>query len=524
MPRYLYYVLLAALCAVLFFWRLGGVPLTGLDEGLYAECSREMTATGNYLVPQCNGETFFDKPPLCYWLQAGSMHAFGVNSFAARLPSAIAGALLVALTVFIGTRLSGRSAGVASGFVLASCILTTGLARMAIMDQLFALTITAALGFFILTYLGLISRHGYVWFWAAVGLSVLVKGPAGAVLIGATIFAFIAIRHRWGVVKEAVPVLGIIIFLAIAVPWYVLVQNETGGAFLREFIIHQNIQRAMGEDFHHNLPFYFYIPIFIMGFFPWSVFVPLGWMARVRLRPSDKLQEGFLFIAVWMATIFIVFSSARSKLPSYIYPMFPASAVLVGAMWSACIKSGKLVSLRRYAWVALAIAVLIAAAIQIGQQYLRKPIPGLSTVLLLMGASLVVSSTIAVIMLFRGHGKAAFAALCAGTAGFLIVAFKLGLPIAAQTIYNPVAAMGQDISASASKCDAAYAFDLTHPQPALAFYAQRPVPKVLSKHNLSEILDRPGKCLLVVQDNTKQGIPQGGKLIASHGKLLLYEF
>lgn len=490
------------------------MPLTGLDEGLYAECSREMAATGNYLVPQCNGVTFFDKPPLCYWLQTGSIHLFGVNSFAARFPSAIAAALLVALTVFIGTRLAGKSAGIASGFVLASCMLATGLARMAIMDQLFALTITAALGFFILAYLGLISRRGYVLFWAAIGLSVLVKGPAGAVLIGATVLVFLAIRRRWSVVREAVPLPGILVFLAIAIPWYALVQHATDGAFLREFIIHQNIQRAMGKDFHHNFALYFYIFIFLLGFFPWSLFVPLSWIIKVKLRPSDKTQEGFLFIAVWMAAIFLIFSFVKSKLPGYIYPMFPASAVLVGATWSWCIEHGKLISLRRCAWVGFIIAALFATALQVGQRFLKEPIPGLSTVLWLMGISLAVGSALAVVLLYMNRGKAAFAALCAGTSGFLMVAFTMGLPTAAKTMSNPVAAMGRDIYANASRDSATYAFGLTHPQPALAFYAQRPVPQVKSDDSLPKLINRPGRCLLVTQDNTKQSLPGSGRLIA----------
>ena len=124
------YLLLATACFVMFFWKLGATPITGLDEGLYAECSREMVSSGNYIVPMQNGEYFFDKPPLIYWLQCAGIHLFGINSFAVRLPSAVSALILVGLVLCFGSKLFGKRAGFNSAFVLKSSMLVVGMAQI----------------------------------------------------------------------------------------------------------------------------------------------------------------------------------------------------------------------------------------------------------------------------------------------------------------------------------------------------------------------------------------------------------
>jgi len=515
------YLLLAVVCGMLFFWRLGATPLMGLDEGLYAECSREMLAGGDYVVPTCNGEQFFDKPPVAYWLQAASMRVFGVNSFAARLPSAIEELLLVGLVVLLGTRLFSRRAALMAGFAFASSILAAALARMAILDAAFTLAITASLGAFLLAYLGLWPRWSYLVFWSAMGLSVMVKGPAGAVLILATVIAFLLIRGRFfASLRMTWPAVGILVFLAVALPWYALVQHRTGGQFAGEFLIHQNLQRALGQDFEHNMPFYFYLPVFAVGFFPWSVFVPAG-LFLTRKPESQKTGKGeyeaSVFLAVWVGVVFVVFSILRSKLPAYIFPIYPPAALLVGLLWTRAMEAGEHASLRRGAFASLLIACAIGGAMTVIPSRLHEPIPGLSSALLPMGLSLLAGCAGGYVLLVLKRPMPAFVALACGMAGFVASAVSLGLPIAARTNAAPAMNIARVIARYEKP---AFAFRLSPPMPQFGFYAGRPVVRV----DNSSSLPSATAFLVVAQEDRREELPPGGKVEAHIGPYLLLSF
>lgn len=524
MRRVAPYLLLAALCGVLFFWRIGATPLMGLDEGLYAETSREMLASGDYVVPTCNGHVFFEKPPLGYWLQSASMHQFGVNSFAVRLPSAIEEMLLVALTVFLGTRLFGRRAGLLAGFALATCLLSVGLARMAILDAAFALCITASLGAFLLAYLKIAPRWTYLLFWAAMGLSTLVKGPAGPFVILVIAGLFLLLRRDLRATPKTLPLIGIPLALAIALPWYVLVDQRTGGGFIREFIIHQNFQRALGKDFQHNMPFWAYLPIWLVGFFPWSAFLPaaIGKTRNHVTTESQKEEEpSRAFLLVWIGVIFVLFSIFRSKLPAYIYPVYPASALLVGALWSRALDGDRLRSLKRGAIAAAIVACVIGAAMILAPPRLQEPIPGLQAALLPMGICLFVGCAACWIMLACRKPAAAFVGLFLGMSGFLLSAVRLGLPIAARTNAQPIAKIALQI---ASRPEPAYTYNFSPPQPEAGFYAGRPVPRLDNLEELSQALAKHRDCLVVVQPGRDSGLPPGAKLEAQSGPYQLLRY
>ncbi len=505
------YILLGAFCVLLFFWQLGTVPLIGFDEGCYAECSREMLASGNYVVPTCNGEPFFDKPPITYWLQAASMRAFGVNSFAARLPSAVESLALIALTVFLGTRLFSRRTGLMAGFALATSTLATGLARLAIIDALFGLTITASLGAFALAYLGLAKRQFYLAFWAALGLSIMVKGPAGAVLILGTIFVFLLMRRDLGAVRRMMPLGGIALCAAIALPWYAVVNSCTNGAFLNEFIIHQNFQRALGKDFSHNAPFYYYLPVMLAGFFPWSAFLPAACYSQKSARKTEEMAR--VFLVVWIGTIFVVFSALKSKLPGYIFPIYPAAALIVAHLWSNAMDSKKDATLKRSALASALTACALGAIMLIVPPYLREPIEGVSTALIPMAISLIAGCTAAYIMLLTKKTAGAFAALCTGMAVFLLACVSLGLPIAARQYAIPAMKTGSAISEIKSPI---FAYKLSPPQPQIAFYAKRPVLQAKKLPNVS--------CILITQANHKEHVSAKSTLRQQIGPYLLWDY
>lgn len=522
------YLLLAALCIVLFFLNLGKTPLIGLDEALYAETSREMVESGNHIVPTYNGRPFFDKPPLGYWLQAVSIKVFGATSFAVRLPSAIAATALVFATVLAGTWLYSTEVGLFAGFALATAVYTLPLARLCSLDQLFTLSITLALISFALAYLGGRYRW-YVLLWVATGASILTKGPAGGVVVLAVIGIYVLARRLWGVSshvtetprarthKYASHVLGLVLFVIVTVPWYFLVQHETNGAFLREFLLHQNLQRAMGTDFHHNMPFWFYLPIYMAGFFPWSIFIPSALATHVRLRSMNRTEEASLLMAAWIVAVIGIFSVSRSKLPNYIYPAYPPSALLVGLLWSKT-------STRRTAVALLAVAVVLGIVLIVGPIFLPKPIPGLSTALIPMAISIVLGSAFSTIMMRNNRQTAAFAGLCCGMTGFALSATLIGLPIAARTIAEPAALLGREIRRVSSPNDKVIVYLPSSRLPSLPFYAQRPVTSAHSLRELKEAINAPENCLVIAREEDFAALPQRRRVISRTGNYILCSF
>ena len=528
------YAVLASVCLILFCWRLGAVPLIGLDEGLYAECAREMLVRSNWIVPTVNNQPFFDKPPLAYWLMAASIKVFGVNSFAARLPSCLAALGLVSLTHMLGAKMFGRKTGWMSAMILATSLITVGLARLAILDMLFALTIAAALSVFILTRVGKLPKTAYLISWASAGLAALVKGPVGPILIALVILIYeVLTRHRGRVSSDAaiklpLVLVGVLIFAAVAVPWYAVVQFETNGAFLREFIIHQNLQRALGQDFHHNMPIFFYVPVYLIGFFPWSVFLPLAWVRFVRRKPQDALSEVPLFAAVWLLTVVGFYSLLRSKLPAYIYPSFPAAALLVGRLWTECLESDRndaiLASLQRYALVAVMLAFLTGGLLIGGLRLLPKPIPRLETALVPMVVSLVAGTTACFLALLKRQVKQAIAGLVFGVTVFLLAAIVLGLPIAAATIGEPAVRLAHQIRSNVLRKEPVFSYRLPSSFASLPFYSQRVITPVKTVRDLTNLSEGMQRFVVVTEARNAKLLPQSRTAISRWGQYVLYRF
>jgi len=344
--------LLAVVCGLAFFWQLGGNGLFDLDEALYAACAREMHLRGDYVTPRVNGEPFFEKPPLAYWAAAAMFRLLGVNEFAARLPSALATTLLVGLIFWFGTRCFGRAAGLlaALGFALSPLVLAE--ARLLTMDALLDLWIAIALLCFFLDCTRPATdapftpdtRHPTPWllgFWAACGLGVLTKGAPGIALpmLIAGGFLLLAERFQMRRVLRAIARLcaptGLLLFLLIAVPWHLAAWQASGDVFTSEYIVRQHLQRFQGGDTAHRAPLWFYVPGFLVGFFPWSLFLPAAFRKEKAsgLPPSSfpsPPSSARLLLKVWAVVVFLVFSASGSKLISYILPMYPAAALLVG--------------------------------------------------------------------------------------------------------------------------------------------------------------------------------------------------
>ena len=322
---------LIGVCLVLFFFGLGERALWDVDEGEHAAISKDMVLSGDWVTPRYNGEKYYDKPPLYNWLVAVSFLIFGFTEFAARLPSALLGLGCVIVTYLLGNYIFGSLAAFLSALVLASSVEYILLSRVVVHDIGLAFFITLALALFYLGYTNEKQRSRlFRWGYAAMGLAVLTKGPIGVLLPVMIIGLFLIFKRQLRFLKEMQIAWGLLILFAVAVPWYILISLKDPD-FLSFFFLKQNLGSFFSKEGRHTEPIVYFIPVLIGGMFPWSTFLPLALFRGFRAR-GKIYNDGTLFALIWFATIFIFFSLASSKLGTYILPLFPAAALLVGAI------------------------------------------------------------------------------------------------------------------------------------------------------------------------------------------------
>jgi len=414
-PREIFFILiLLSLCAILFFFHLGKVPLWDVDEGMHAATSKDMVLSGDWITPTLNGEKFFDKPVLYNWFVSFSFLVLGFNEFAARLPSALLGIGCIFVAYLLGRKMFGPLAGFLSGVILATSVEHVILSRAVVHDIALAFFVTLALYFFYAGFkAGRHRKRFLLLFYVSSGLAVMAKGPVGALLPGAIITLFLLLQRRVSFLKELLTLWGILLFLAIAAPWYVLVisRNSDFGSY---FFIQQNLMNFLSSEARHSGPFYYYLPVLLGGFFPWSCFLPLALFRSFRdwLMKGD---EAVAFLVSWFLVIFLFFSVASSKLTTYLLPVFPAVACLVGLLWRDLLEdpTPELRSGFLYSFLLL-LGVFVAAMIYF---YLNPPMKfeqdyGLN-LLRFKYEGLVFLGVLAIPLglLLRGKRKASFAAL-----------------------------------------------------------------------------------------------------------------
>jgi 4-amino-4-deoxy-L-arabinose transferase-like glycosyltransferase len=353
--------ILILLCLILFFTLLGIRPLWDVDEGMHAATSKDMILSGDWITPQFNGENFYDKPVLFNWLAAISFLLFGFTEFAARLPAAVLGTGCVVATYFIGKRMHSPLVGLLGGSILATSVEFIVLSRVVVHDIALAFFITLALYFFFRGYTDP-SHRKYVWFlfYVSLGFAVLAKGPIGVLLPGLILFLFLLVKRRWDIIKKMQIGWGILIFLSIAGPWYglIILENQDYAGY---FFIQQNLAYFFSGESRHPEPFYYYIPILVGGFFPWFLFLPTA-IYRILSKGFASINDGTLLLLIWFGAVFIFFSTASSKLSTYILPLFPAISLLVAKLWNDMMSTPANESFRKGMLYPLAFLLILTSA------------------------------------------------------------------------------------------------------------------------------------------------------------------
>ena len=326
------WLLLAGFCGFLLFFGLAYFGLLGADEPRYAQVAREMFVRHDWITPTLGGKSWLEKPALYYWQTMMAYSIFGVSDWAARLPSAVDATLMV-VAVYLFLRRFRPGFQLDGALMTASAAGVIGFARAASTDMPLAAMLTLGLLAWFAWYESGSNRY-LALFNIFLGLATLAKGPVALFLAAVIIVVFVAAKGDYRLVRRTLWIPGILLFCAVTLPWYVAVQMRNP-EFFRVFILEHNLARFGTDLYHHREPFWYYLPVALLGLIPWTMFIVATltetirawWTERRELFQSEDALNAFLVI--WLIVPVIFFSISASKLPGYIVPSLPAGTLLL---------------------------------------------------------------------------------------------------------------------------------------------------------------------------------------------------
>ncbi|MCL5270198.1 MAG: glycosyltransferase family 39 protein [bacterium] len=335
---------LAAAALILYLAGNGRISLWDRDEPRFAQATRQMIESDDWVVPRFNEDNRYDKPVLIYWLMSVPMRLLGVNEISARMPAALAGAATTALVHRLALALGcGPAGALLAALMTMSSALLFGIAKAATTDAVLTLTIVAMMRLLWRQRQGPFSWIRHCAIYAILGASVLVKGPPGPLVLATAVAgegAWRAWRERRGYRPDIKAIfrrwaVGWLVFLAVALPWAVLAWRRTGGEYFAMALGHHVLERSLKPLESHGgkslLFLFYYFPVLAAGLFPWFAPALLG----LRHAWVRRGEASWRFLWCWLVPSYIVFSLVRTKLPHYIAPLLPAAALMAGLWWDA---------------------------------------------------------------------------------------------------------------------------------------------------------------------------------------------
>ena len=341
---------LLLICYFVFFFNIGGYALMDVDETRYVSMARDMFLNKDFLTLYLNGEYFFEKPPLYFWGECLSFALFGhINEFTARFPAALYGVLSVFLVYFTGKITVSKRYGFVSAVILAATLEFVMLAKYAILD----IVVTACVGFSVL--FGILTQFTegrkklVLWwlFYIFSGLAVMAKGIPGFVVPFAVMFFITLVNKTF---KEALKpkyfLVGMALFLLVVLPWHIIMFKIHDPLFFNEYIIKHHINRFFSSsEINRQQPFYFYIITVLWGFLPWTISTIAVCIAKLKdfrkfaLENLNDTQKFLLFNVIAFAVTMLFFSISKTKLITYILPVYFFTAFIGGYVWEKYIFS-----------------------------------------------------------------------------------------------------------------------------------------------------------------------------------------
>ncbi len=325
---------------------LGTGTLWDNSETAYGEVAREILLSHNWVVLHLNGAPWYVQPPLYFWIAALFAKLWGISEFTLRLPSALATIAMAAGVGYVVARVASARAAILAATILSTALMQAVLGRLAIMDALLDLAVMLA----ILAWFGALRTGGARWWyggWVALALGTLTKGPVALALTLLVIAPWAVWTARSGGRLRLPSVtrwgLGIGLFVALLAPWAIALERAAGPVAFGELVLHYTVGRYLGTIENQSGPLWYYVPVVILGLFPWFAFLVPATMAAWRDATAPKRDvthahdsggdPSLVRLAlIWAIVPFVFFSFAKTKLPNYIALELPAFAILV-ALW-----------------------------------------------------------------------------------------------------------------------------------------------------------------------------------------------
>lgn len=431
-------IFLGFVLSIFYLAFIGARPLLVPDEARYAEVAREMALNNNFLIPYLNGVIYFEKPILLYWLTAAAIKINGVSITSVRLVNVILAVFGCLLTYGVASRLYGRLAGFFAAFMLATSALYYFMAHIVNMD----LTVTVfMMGCLYAMVLGVDQPMGlsrrllmYAAFTSA-ALAVLAKGLIGIVLPTVIVTLWLFILDDLRAYKTMYLPTSIILFLLIAAPWHILVEMHYHD-FFQYYFVYQHLLRYLTPVAQHVEPITFFVPVLIVGFFPWIAFLPQA--ITDGLPPTWKQRHKYkheIFFLLWAAIIFLFFSFSQCKLISYVLPVIPPMAVLTARYMSLQVDKSLPIGIRIGFGFLLVLSMITGAAYIWLTYFYQIPNPTCAHIYLYPAAWLIFfGSVMAVLFEWRQQTLYAIAVMIISSAGFLVLTQKAVEYIDSRTI------------------------------------------------------------------------------------------
>jgi 4-amino-4-deoxy-L-arabinose transferase-like glycosyltransferase len=360
----------ALFAAVVTLPGLGSGTLWDNSETAYGEVAREIVLTHDWVVMHLNAQPWFIQPPLYFWIAAAFAKLLGIGPFAMRLPAALATIAMSGALGAVVAAVCGARTGVLAAAILTTSLMQAVIGRLAIMDALLDLAVMVAILWWFRALAPEVSggapgarrNVAFVCGAAALAFGTLAKGPVAPAVVVLVIGAWLVWerRLRTPVVLPSIGTLVVALglFALIALPWFVTVSMRVGPQAAGELIGHYTIGRYTGVIENQTGPWWYYLPVLILGFFPWIAFLPVALLRDVRRAAGADAAFTRLALS-WALVPFVFFSFAQTKLPNYIALLLPALAIVTARAFAAAVDAAD----RRWILISAAALPVFAAAV-----------------------------------------------------------------------------------------------------------------------------------------------------------------